>query len=218
MKASTSPAPGTTRYVGAIALLVCLCVLGVFQPHLSAQDTVVLVGSGSSVPAPLYSRWASEYNKRNPKWQMRYLPMGTSEGIKQISHGSGDFGAGEVPLTAAERNEANLTELPAMIVGIVPIYNLPGVQELKFNGEVLAEIFLGQIKNWNAPQIAKLNPDVNLPNLPIKIVYRPGGKGSNYVFTDFLSKNSPKFKAELGVSPSPKWPTRTPAERSSDMV
>ncbi len=218
MKVTASPAPRVVRY-WALALLVCLCVLGAFQPRLSAQDTVVLVGSGSSVPAPLYSRWASEYNKRNPKWQMRYLPMGTSEGIKQISHGSGDFGAGEVPLSNAERSDANLTELPSMIIGIVPIYNLPGApQDLKFTGEVLAEIYLGQIKTWNAPQIAKLNPDANLPSTPIKIVYRPGGKGSNYVFTDFLSKTSAKFKSEIGVSASPKWSLGTPAERSSDMV
>jgi ABC-type phosphate transport system substrate-binding protein len=77
-----------------------------------AQEAIVLVGSGSSVPAPLYNRWAAEYNKRNPAIQFRYLPIGASEGIKQISKGSGDFGAGEVPLTASERAEASLVELP----------------------------------------------------------------------------------------------------------
>jgi phosphate transport system substrate-binding protein len=150
---------------------------------------------------------------------MKYLPIGTSEGIKAISHGSGDFGAGEVPLSAEERSEAGLTELPVVLVAIVPIYNLPEVhEELRLSGEVLAGIFLGDVKTWNAPQIAKLNPDVALPNLPIQVVNRPGGKGSNYIFSEFLSKASSKFREQVGVGPSPKWPVGVPAERSSDMA
>jgi phosphate transport system substrate-binding protein len=184
-----------------------------------AQSAVVLVGSGSSVPAPLYSRWTQEYGKRNPNLQMRYLPVGTSEGIKQIAHGSGDFGAGEAQLTDKERKESSLIELPVVLIGIVPIYNLPDVhQELRLSGEVLAEIFLGDVKTWNAPQIAKLNPETALPNLQIQVVNRPAGKGSNYVFTDFLSKVSAKFRAQVGVTPSPMWPVGEAAERSSDMA
>ena len=105
------------------------------------------------------------------------------------------------------------------LIGIVPIYNLPDVhQELRLSGEVLAEIFLGDVKTWNAPQIAKLNPDVTLPSLAIQVINRPAGKGSNYVFTDFLSKVSSKFHTQIGVTPSPKWPVGQPAERSSDMA
>jgi phosphate transport system substrate-binding protein len=207
------------RVRGLLLALALLLVVGLCQPSGWAQEAVVLVGSGSSVPAPLYTKWAEEYNKRNSGTQMRYLPIGTSEGIKQISHGSGDFGAGEVPLTTKEREEGNLMELPVVIIGIVPIYNLPGVhQDLRFSGEVLAEIFMGTVKNWNAPQLAKLNPDVTLPDMPIKVVFRPGGKGSNYVFSEFLSKSSAKFHSQIGVSPSPKWPVGSPAERSSDMA
>ncbi|HTZ97766.1 MAG TPA: phosphate ABC transporter substrate-binding protein PstS [Terriglobales bacterium] len=184
-----------------------------------AQDSIVLVGSGSTVPAPLYNRWAPEYGKRSTKIQMKYLPIGTSEGIKQISHGTGDFGAGEVPLTAKQRSDGGLVDLPVVIIGIVPIYNLPGVhQTLRLSGDVLAEIFLGEVKTWNAPQIAKLNPDITLPNLPIQVVNRPGGKGTNYVFSEFLSKASSKFRDQIGVSPSPSWPVGIPAERSSDMA
>ncbi len=91
-------------------------------------------------------------------------------------------------------------------------------EELRLSGEVLAGIFLGEIKTWNAPQIAKLNPSVTLPSLPIQVVNRPAGKGSNYVFTDFLSKVSSKFRTQVGVSPSPKWPVGEPADRSSDMA
>ena len=202
-----------------LVILALLLVVGLYRPAVSAQEAVVLVGSGSSVPAPLYTKWAEEYNKRNSAMQMRYLPIGTSEGIKQISHGSGDFGAGEIPLSAKERAEGNLTELPAIIIGIVPIYNLPGIHEdLKFSGEVLAEIYLGNIKTWNAPQIAKLNPNVSLPDTPIKVVYRPGGKGSNYIFSEFLAKSDAKFRSQIGISPSPKWPVGSPAERSADMA
>jgi phosphate transport system substrate-binding protein len=198
-------------------ILVMVCALSVVPAR--AQERVVLVGSGSSVPLPLFNRWSQEYNKRNPRILMKYLPIGTSEGIKQISHGSGDFGAGEVPLSAKERSEAGLIELPIVLIAIVPIYNLPEAHErLRLSGEVLAEIFLGDVKTWSAPQIARLNPEVALPNLPIQVVNRPGGKGSNYVFTEFLSKASPKFREQVGVNPSPKWPLGVPAERSSDMA
>ncbi|MFZ0761733.1 MAG: phosphate ABC transporter substrate-binding protein PstS [Candidatus Sulfotelmatobacter sp.] len=202
-----------------LAWLMLVCVIGLCHSPSFAQEALILVGSGSSVPAPLYNKWALEYNKRNPGIQMKYVPMGTGEGIKQISHGSGDFGAGEVKLTAAERKEGQLIELPTVLIGIVPIYNLPGVHtELRFSGELLAEIFLGQVKTWNASEIAKLNPDASLPSLPIKVFYRSGGKGSNYVFSEFLSKTSSKFRTQIGTSPSPNWPVGTPAERSSDMA
>lgn len=199
--------------------LLSLLILGLHTVPAVAQGAMVLVGSGSSVPAPLYNRWTQEYGKRNVNVQMRYLTVGTSEGIKQISHGAGDFGAGEAQLTEKERKENGLIELPVVLIGIVPIYNLPDVQqELRLSGEVLAGIFLGEVKMWNAPQIAKLNPGIDLPSLPIQVVNRPAGKGSNYVFTEFLSKASAKFRAEVGTTPSPAWPVGTPAERSSDMA
>jgi phosphate transport system substrate-binding protein len=194
----------------AVALLT-------FTAH--AQQVLVLVGSGSTVPAPLYNRWGQEFGKRNPKIQMRYLPVGTEEGLKQISHASGDFSAGEAPLTEKQRKEDGLIELPAVLIAIVPVYNLPDVhQELRLSGEVLADIFLGAVKTWNAPEIARLNPDLALPNTAIHVIHRPPGKGSNYVFSDFLAKASAKFRSQVGVSASPKWPVGEPAERSSDMA
>ena len=210
-----SPGPA-----GRSILLVAVLLAAVLCPRTACgQDSTILVGSGSSVPAPLYSRWVAEYNKRSPAIQLRYLAIGTSEGIKQIAKGSGDFGAGEVQLTAAERSEMNLVELPTVMVAIVPMYHIPGIhQDLRFSGELLAEIFLGDIKNWNDPQIAKLNPGVSLPDMPIKVFYRPAGKGTNYVFTEFLSKTSQKFRNRIGITPSPAWTVGTPAERSSDMV
>lgn len=203
--------------------LVFLLLLSSATVFSFAQDSVSLVGAGSTVPLPLYNKWAQEFNKINRSVQMQYQPLGTSEGIKLISGskeelGKTDFSAGEVMLTEKERADGGLMELPAVIIGIVPVYNLPGDPELKFTGDLLAQIFLGRVKSWDAPQIAKLNPGVSLPSLPIKVIYRPGGKGTNYVLTDFLSKTSALFRAEIGRTPSPKWPVGEPAERSSDMV
>ena len=203
-----------SRWLLQVCLVGCLCV-----SFCTAQQAIVLVGSGSSVPGPLYAKWAEEYNKHTPKIQMRYLPLGTSEGIRQIVRGSGDFAAGETPLTANEQGSGKLVELPTALIAIVPIYNVPGIQrEVRFSGEVLAEIFLGHIKTWDSPIIAKVNPQLSLPNLPIKVIYRPAGKGSNYVFSEFLSKTSAKFRAEIGTSSSPKWPVGVSAERSADMA
>jgi phosphate transport system substrate-binding protein len=205
-----------TAFRRAVCQFLVVAGLGCF--HLQAQSTVV-VGSGSSVPAPLYKRWALEYGKRSPTVQLYYLPSGTSEGIKQISRGVGDFGAGEARLTDSERKAGHLVELPVVLIGIVPIYNVPEMhQQLRLSGEVLAEIFLGEIKTWNAAAIANLNPEVSLPEMKIQVINRPGGKGSNYVFTDFLSKASPHFRDRIGTTASPAWPVGIPAERSTDMV
>ncbi len=196
-----------------------ILALAPYNPSAQAQNAIVLVGSGSTVPAPLYNRWSQEYGKRSSNIQMRYVPIGTSEGIKKISNGAIDFGAGEAQLSDKDRKEGSLIELPVALIGIVPIYNLSGVhQELRLSGEVLAAIYLGEIRTWNAPQIAKLNPEIALPNLPIQVINRTVGKGSNYVFTEFLSKVSSKFRTEVGVTPSPKWPIGESAERSSDMA
>jgi len=203
----------------SFGIFLQLCFLLVVFNEMGRSQGVVLVGSGSTVPAPLVSKWADAYNQRKSGIQMRYIPSGTSEGINAISHGSGDFAAGEVALTTKQRSEAGLVEVPAILIGIVPIYNLPGSEkELRFSGEVLADIFLGNIKDWDAPALVKLNPGIDLPDLRINVVNRPAGKGANYIFTEFLSKTSPKFKTEIGISPSPKWPVGSPAERSSDMA
>jgi phosphate transport system substrate-binding protein len=198
----------------SIMILAALCVAA----FAAGPQGVVLVGAGSSVPLPLYRKWADEYNQNNKTVQLQYVAMGNVEGIAQISHGISDFGAGEVPLSSEDRRVGNLTELPVVMIGIVPIYNLPKNPQLRFTGDVLAEIYLGRIKNWNDPAITKLNPGVNLPNMPISVIYRPAGKGSNYVFTEFLSKASARFRGEIGRTTSPKWPVGQPADRSAYMA
>jgi phosphate transport system substrate-binding protein len=189
-------------------------------PSLSAQSSISIVGSGSNVPTPLYAVWTDEFNKKDSKIQVRYLSMSTMEGIKQISSGSGDFAAGEVPLTheQMQSGKVSLVQIPTVLVGIVPIYNLPGRPEVNFSGEVLAHIFMGTITNWKDARIAKLNPGLKLPDLQIAVVHRTPGKGSNYILTDFLSKSSPEFRSQIGQSPSPNWPVGVDANRGEDMV
>lgn len=200
--------------------LTVLVFLSWLVTPLLAQTRVSIVGSGSNVPNHLYSAWIDEFNRKNPNLQVRYLPLGTSESMKQVSEGSGDFGGGEVPLTREQMHRGKLTlvQIPTVLVGIVPIYNLPGSRELNFSGELLANIFLGNIKSWKDPRIVKVNPGTTLPDLPISIVHRTPGKGSNYIFSDFLSKTSPEFRSKIGKSPSPKWPLGADANRGEDMV
>jgi phosphate transport system substrate-binding protein len=189
-------------------------------PSALAQERVFIVGSGSNVPVHLYQSWTNEFNKKNANIQVQYLALGTSESIRQVSEGVGDFGGGEVPLTdeQAQGAKTTLRLIPTAMVGIVPIYNLPGNPELNFSGDLLGQIYLGVVKNWKDPRIAKLNPDVPLPDLPITVVHRSPGKGSNYIFTDFLSKTNPRFRDEVGKSPSPKWPLGVETNRGEDMV
>ncbi len=202
-----------------LALRLVVGAIVLFVSSMAVGQTTILVGTGSTVPQPLYNSGAERYGHQNTAVQVRYLGLGTSEGITQVGKGSGDFGAGELRMTAAQLQKSGLEMVPVAVVGIVPVYNVPGIhQELRFSGEVLAEIFLGTIKNWNNPKLAKLNPNVKFPDLAIKVVHRPEGKGSNYIFTDFLSKSNAEFKSKIGVSASPKWPVGVKAERSSDVV
>ncbi|MGA7081015.1 MAG: phosphate ABC transporter substrate-binding protein PstS [Terriglobales bacterium] len=211
--------PGFAGGIILLAYLALALAVSAVSPRCCAQDTVVLVGSGSTVPALLFAKWSQEYNQRNSDVQMRYLPFGSSESIDALSHGVGDFGNGEIALSARQSADGGLIEVPMIVIGIVPIYNLPGMEgELRLSGAVLADIFLGRIKNWNSASIVHLNPQLVLPDLPIKVVYRPAGKGSNYVFSEFLSRSSVQFRTHIGIGPSPGWPVGSAAERSSDMA
>src|SRR6266481_1376108 len=208
----TRAVPRTVSLI-CLALITCLCVTAGF-----AECSIIVVGSGGTSPVPVYRIWTKEYNSIKPSLQLQYIPLDTTASIAQITKGSGDFGGGDTPLPP-ERRAQNLMELPAMLIALVPIYNLPGQSvDLRFSGELLADIYLGQVTKWNAPQIARLNPGISLPDLPIKVVQRRAGKGTNYIFTDFLSKTSPKFRDHVGRSISPAWPVGTSTERSSDMA
>lgn len=156
---------------------------------------------------PLYNVWNDEYNKTHPGVQVRYLPLGTGESINRIIAGTGDFGGGEAIVTDAESKGApsRILQLPTVLLGLVIIYHTPGIGDgLHLTGPVIAEIFLGKIRSWNDPAIAKLNPGVHLPDTAIAVLHRTEGKGSSYVVSDYLSKVSPEFLAKVGRSVSPK--------------
>jgi phosphate transport system substrate-binding protein len=198
-----------------VLFLICFAVAA------SPQNIIALVGSGSNLPTPLYSHWVEEYNKLNPGVQVRYLSTGTVKGIEDISRGVGDFAAGEVPMSDEQLKSAKspLLHIPTVLVAIVPIYHVPGVRgNLHFSGPVLAEIFLGMIKHWDDPQIKELNPSQTLPHLEISVVHRTDGKGSNYILSDYLSKTSPKWRSQIGKTPSPAWPVGVSANRGEDMM
>lgn len=195
-----------------------LFVVSLFQTPGFAQNGVTLVGSGGSSPLPVFKAWSKDYAKRKPGMHIEYVTLDTDRSITEISKGSGDFGGGDIPLTPEQKTRGNLIELPILIIGVVPVYNLPGSPQLRFSGDLLAQIYLGHVKKWNAPQIAQLNPNVSLPDLPIKVFYRTPGKGTNYIFSEFLSKSNPEWRTKIGRSTAPAWPVGSSAERASDMV
>jgi phosphate transport system substrate-binding protein len=185
-----------------------------------AQDMISLVGSGSNLAGSLYSEWTTEFAKQHPGVQVRFLGLGTSQSLQEIRQGTGDFGGGEIPLSEAQKHGGKypLIQFPTALLAIAPIYKLPGKPELRFSGELLADIFLGEIKNWNDPRIAKLNPGVTLPDMEITVVHLSGVKGSSYILTDFLSRTSANWKSKIGKSASPAWPVGVEINRSEGMV
>ena len=200
-------------------LAVCLTIL--CQNGL-AQSQMVLVTTGSTMPESLYVSWGDEYSKTHPKTQLRYLAVGTSESADRVLSGTGgDLGGGDAPIPEKQLKKAThaALELPTVLVGIAVFYNLPGnATSLRLSGPVLSDIYLGRTTSWRDPEIGRLNPDSRLPDLPIKVLHRTDGKGSNYIFSDFLSKLSPEFREKVGKSVSPKWPVGTAFSRCSDML
>ena len=209
-------------HVLALSLTIPLAAFVILCPLVTnGQSPITLVATGSSLPEPLYLLWADEYHKLHRQIQLRYLPEGTSESASHILSGEGDFGGGDAPIPKKDlKGSAHpVVELPAVLIGIVVVYNVPGGEAaLRLSGTVLANIFLGKTKNWNDPEIVKLNPDLKLPNLAIAVVHRTEGKGSSYIFSDFLSKVSPEFQAKVGRSVSPNWPVGASYGRTEDLL
>ena len=211
--------------LSAVALSLTAILLAIsltLSPARSlAQTQMVLVTTGSTMPEPLYVVWGDEYHKLHPETQVRYLPVGTSESAKDVLSGSGDLGGGDAPIPEEQLKGAThaAVELPTVLVGIAIFYNVPGsATSIRLSGPVLANIFLGKTTSWNDPEIVRLNPDSKLPDLPIKVLHRTDGKGSNYIFSDFLSKLSPQFRAKVGKNVSPKWPVGTAFSRCEDLL
>jgi phosphate transport system substrate-binding protein len=180
--------------------------VAVFTMSAAAQQ---LTGAGSTFAAPIYQKWFGEYSASHPGVQINYQAIGSGAGIRQASDGLVDFGATDGPMTDQQMSDAKvkLFHIPTVLGGVVPAYNLPGVSaDLKFTGDVVADIYLGKITNWNDARLKQLNPGVNLPDHQILVVHRSDGSGTTYIFTDYLSKMSPEFAKEVGRNTSVKWP------------
>ena len=167
-----------------------------------------ITGAGASFPQPIYAKWSDAYHKATGG-QVNYQSIGSSGGIKQIVAKTVDFGASDAPMTPAELEEAGLIQFPTVIGGVVPIVNIDGVApgQLKLDGKMLADIYLGKISNWNDPAIKAMNPDLDLPDAAITTVFRSDGSGTTFNFTDYLAKVSNDWKDSVGVDKTVKWPT-----------
>ena len=168
--------------------------------------------AGATFPDPIYEKWFSEYNKANPKVQINYQAIGSGGGIRQLTEGTVDFGASDMPMKDEQIAAMKIKPLhfPTVLGGIVMIYNLPGVsQELKFTSDLIAEIYLGHITSWNDPKIAKENPGVKLPKMDIIVVHRADASGTTFVFCDYLSKANAEWKQKVGADTAVKWPVGT---------
>jgi len=165
-----------------------------------------ITGAGATFPYPIYAKWAEMYKQASGNG-LNYQSVGSGAGIKQIKAKTVDFGASDMPLAAAELNTAGLIQFPAIMGGVVPIVNLPGIApgQMKLTGAVIADIYLGKITKWNAPQIAALNPGVKLPDTDITVVRRADSSGTSFLWTDFLAKTSPAWKTTIGAGTTVKW-------------
>lgn len=174
----------------------------------AGSGAVTLTGAGATFPYPIYSRWFATYGEQNPV-RVQYGSIGSGGGIRQVTEGTVDFGASDAPMNAEETAKApDILHLPTVLGAVAVAYNLPGVEQpLRLSGELVAQMFLGSVRKWNDPRIARLNPGVRLPDRDVLVVYRSDGSGTTHVFTDYLSAVSPAFKQAVGTGKSVKWPT-----------
>src|SRR5579863_5262569 len=187
----------------SVLLLVCVFLA------LPVVGQTTLNGAGATFPYPIYSKWFSEYHKLHPEVQVNYQSIGSGGGIRQVTAGTVDFGASDMPMTDKQLQDykGKILNLPTVLGAVVPAYNIPGVTgEVKFTPDALAGIFLGKITKWNDKAIASVNPDLKFPDTDIIVVHRSDGSGTSFIWTDYLSKVSPEWKSSVGSDTSVKWP------------
>jgi phosphate transport system substrate-binding protein len=180
-------------------------ILALASP-LAAQS---LTGAGATFPNPIYTKWFDTYNKKTGV-QINYQSIGSGGGIRQFTEGTVDFGASDGPMSESQIQavSGNVLHVPTVLGAVAVTYNLPslGNAQLKFDGNLLVDIFMGRITNWNDPRVAALNPGVRLPNQDLIVVHRSDGSGTTYVFTDYLNKFSREWKDKVGYATSVNWP------------
>jgi phosphate transport system substrate-binding protein len=170
-----------------------------------AQD---ITGAGATFPAPLYAKWASEYNKATGV-KINYQSVGSGAGLRQIEAKTVAFGASDQPLKDEELAKKNLVQFPVVIGGVIPVINVKGIApgQMKLNGQVLGDIYLGKVTKWSDPAIKALNPTLALPDATISPVRRADGSGTSFIFTNYLSKVNTEWKSKVGEGPAVNWPT-----------
>ena len=191
----------------ALATIAATLAVSAASVTLLAQVSQIN-GAGATFPAPIYTKWFSEYGKLK-NVAINYQPQGSGAGIRQLTNQTVFFGATDGPMTVDQMQGApgKILHLPTVLGAVVPIYEVPNVNsELKFTGPVIADMFMGKILKWNDPAIVKLNPGVKLPDLDITVVHRSDGSGTSYIFADYLAKVSPEWAKTVGVSTAVKWP------------
>jgi phosphate transport system substrate-binding protein len=181
-------------------------LMAVAAPFATAQK---INAAGATFPAVIYQKWFDEYHKLHPDVQINYQSIGSGGGIAQLTAGTVDFGASDMPMTDEQISKLTVKPLhfPSVLGGVVPTYNIAGVtQDVKFTAETLSGIFLGAITKWDDARLAKDNPGVKFPSADIQVVHRSDGSGTTFVFTDYLSKVSPEWKSKVGANTSVNWP------------
>ena len=175
--------------------------------YVSTASAQNITGAGASFPAPLYSKWASEYNKATGV-KVNYQSVGSGAGIKQIDSKTVDFGASDMPQTDEVLKAKGQMQFPTVIGGTVPVVNIAGVApgQLRLDGQLLADIYLGKITKWNDAAIKALNPNLTLPDAAISPVRRADGSGTTFNFTNYLSRVNPEWKAKVGEGTAVNWP------------
>jgi len=176
-----------------------------FASLASAQD---VTGAGASFPAPLYAKWAADYNKATGV-KINYQSVGSGAGMRQIEAKTVDFGASDAPLKDDELAKKGLVQFPTVVGGVIPVINIKGVEpgKLRLNGQVLGDIYLGKITKWSDAAIKALNPSLNLPDAAIAVVRRADGSGTSFAFTNYLSQVNPEWKSKVGEGTAVNWPT-----------
>ncbi len=178
------------------------------EPTNNGSAQTLINGAGSTFDYPAFSKWFDVYKSVDPNVRFNYQSIGSGGGQKQLLNQTVDFGASDAPMTdeAMASAPGKILHFPIVAGGVAIMYNLPGNPKLKLDGDVLANIYLGNIKKWNDPKIAVLNPDISLPDLPIVVVHRSEGSGTTYIFTDYLSVVNPAWAETVGKNVSVKWP------------
>ncbi len=178
---------------------------GAFSSAWAQQEAT---GAGASFPAPLYSKWAADYNKATGV-KINYQSVGSGAGLRQIEAKTVDFGASDAPLKDDELAKKGLVQFPTVIGGVVPVVNIKGIApgQIKLSGQVLGDIYLGKVTNWSDAAIKALNHGVNLPDAQIAPVRRADGSGTSFIFTNYLSKVNEEWKSKVGEGTAVNWPT-----------